>query len=139
MPIAASDSLGVADRLERDFGVPETQARGIAHVLHENIVGYVVTKDDITAVRKDLVRIEEKLTDEITRLEEANKHLEKKLTGEIARLEEKMTGENTRPEERLNGKLEGMEARLSAQISRQILIAALSIIGAVFAMIKLTI
>jgi len=110
MPIAAFDSLGVADRLERDFGVPETQARGIAHVLHENIVGYVVTKDDITAVRKDLVRSEEKMTDE-----------------------------NTRPEERLNGKLEGMEARLSAQISRQILIAALSIIGAVFAMIKLTI
>jgi len=64
MPIAAFDTMGVADRLSRDFDVPEKQARGIAQVLHENFVGNVATKDDIAAIRKDSGNLDEKLTGE---------------------------------------------------------------------------
>jgi len=125
MPIAAFDTMGVADRLSRDFDVPEKQARGIARVLHENFVGNVATKDDIAAIRKDSRHLDEKLAEKIDRVEE-------RLTGEIRRVD----GRITQLEEKLIGEIGRMGDRFASQLFRHLYIVAFGIVGLTFAMIK---
>jgi len=74
MGLAAFDTLSVANKLKEEYGVPEKQAQGIAHVMNENFVGNLATHEDLRQVREDLIgeigRIEDKLTGEIVQLEE---------------------------------------------------------------------
>jgi len=133
MPIAAFDTMGVADRLSRDFDVPEKQARGIARVLHENFVGNVATKDDIAAIRKDSRHLDEKLTEKIDRVEERLTGEIRRVDGRITQLEEKLIG----VEEKMIGEIGRMGDRFASQLFRHLYIVAFGIVGLTFAMIKL--
>lgn len=105
MPMAAFDTLGVARRLQEEFGMPDKQAEGVAVVLHDNFVGNVATKDD-------LARTEQKLGAEITRVEDKLTakidHVEETLTGKIDGLDTKID----HVEETLTDKIEALEERV---------------------------
>jgi len=126
MPIAAFDTMGVAERLSGEFDFPDKQARGIARVMHDSFVSDVATKEDIAAIRKDSRNLEEKLGGEIARFDQKIDHMAERLIGKIEQLEERLTG-----------KIEQVADRLAIQMLRQNFVLALGMVGLLFAMMKL--
>jgi len=159
IPIAAFDTMGVAERLSGEFDVPDKQARGIARVMHDSFVSDVATKDDIAAIRKDSRNLDEKLGGRIDHVDERLggkidhveeklggriDHVEEKLGGRIDHLEEKLGGDIARLDQkidhlevRLTGKIEQVADRLAIQMLRQNFVLALGMVGLLFAMMKL--
>ncbi|WP_419738649.1 hypothetical protein [Ruegeria sp.] len=120
MPMAAFDTMSVARRLQKEFGMPEKQAEGVAVVLHENFVGNVATKEDLAQAKQvlgaDIQRVEDTLTAKIDHVEETLTakidHVEETLTAKIDHVEETLTAKIDHVEETLTAKIEALEERV---------------------------
>ncbi len=117
---AAFDTLSTAQRLEREFDFPTKQAEGTAILLHEHLVGYVATKDDIgrlesridgeLATKDDIAKLESRIDRELVTKSEFIS-LEKKVAG----LDTRVAGLETRLE-RLETRVERLEEKVDALV-----------------------